>query len=199
MGSNRMVRGLALVAVVAQAMACTTARVVTPVEPSSSSPVVQQGDRVRIQMAGYPRSITATVDAYSLEKSAITLREGQRDAFVLPLHEIERATVFRESHQPNWAQVKRAWLMGGAVAGSLVLIALPLDDRCDGFLCISSRDLVMALGAVGGLGLAPGGTVGGLLGKEEIWEEVELTGLRPSVRVSGKGGVGLDLSILVGK
>lgn len=197
--SRRIVMGLALAVVLSQTGGCTTRRVVVPSQHSGPSPVagpaLDPGDLVRIQRPTPPLYIEGTVQEYSEERRSILLTAGQGESLTVPFDEIRWMTVFRESRRPVWSKVKRSWLIGLGIAGGGALIALPLQERCDGWVCISPQDAVMGLAAIGGLGYALGGTVQGLFGEEQIWEEIEMQGLTPSVQWLGGGRVGFALSL----
>ena len=113
----------------------------------------------------------------------------------VPFHRIGRIRVLRERSEPNSTGIRKSLIAGGAIAGISGLISLGLSDECEGWFCMSDRDAMLGLGLGTGILVGAIGTVGGLFGEEETWEEIQLSRVRPSVQLTPSGRLGIAVSV----
>jgi len=180
---------------------CLSQRIVEGGSSADFTQTLRPGDTVLVRYAlfdstaqGGPQAVSlrAGFEDYSLEEEWIGVRsEGER--YSVPFRRISSLAVLRDRRKPNGPMIGRAWLWGGVIAGVAGIASLPMSDSCSGFFCISDQEAMIGLGIMAGVTTGVVGTVGGLLGTEETWEEVALPGAGPQLLLSPSGRLGIGL------
>lgn len=180
------------------AVGCSSKRILRPTPGAHSAPSVRVGETVEISLRpeggyspGQGRTVRTTVSGFAPQDNRLIVDNGGGPV-ALDLLKLDTLRVYRRTVRPNTSAIWRAWLMGGATMAAVGAVSLFFSDSCTGFICFSDRAMVAGLGVLSGGSMIVLGTVGGLLGSEEIWEEVSLPVQPSGLAVTPEGKVGVS-------
>lgn len=201
---------LFLLAALPFSSACTSIRMLEASPKAGAIPNVPTGAQAQVVAWSDPIDPTkatgaggrvlvldGVVESFSTVDRTLRIR-ADGVPWALSFDQVQDLKVLRDVKRPDTRRIERGWLGGGIVLGLFGLLSIPMQDRCSGMMCISEQDAMIGLGGLIGFSAALGGTIGGLLGSEEVWQPILLPEARPSVHLSRRGRLGLGLSVPVG-